>query len=191
MKLIDFDLVEQTGNLDSAITTPDRMGTFHFMSIEILENTIQPPRQEKHEDETAFWVGLLALFKRYFGGHYMGRIWSEVIFIHSQVKASFIKDLYSFGNFRLFDEPVLEFRHYVPFLGKLCISLIKEQFEDVLPNFDYPRLEIQRGGQRQQAINHQRINPRICRILENAVTALRITTSIPDLADTFKEMCLS
>lgn len=190
VKLIDFDLVDQTGNLDSAKTAPDRTGTFLFMPIEILETTSPPPRQEQHEDETAFWVGILALFKHYFRGYHVGRLWSEETSVLSQIKASFIKDLYSFGNSRLFDEPVPEFRDYVPFLHKLCISLIKEQFEDVLPNFDYPRLEIRSEGQRQQAINHQRINPRICQILENAVTALRTTTSIPDLAGTFKEMCL-
>ena len=190
VKLIDFDLVDQIGNLDSAVTAPDRTGTFLFMPIEILETTNPPPRQEQHEDETAFWVGLLSLFKHYFRGHHVARLWSEESWALSQIKAIFIKDLYFFGNSRLFNEPVPEFRDYVPFLIKLCISLIKEQFKDVLPNFEYPRLEIRSEGQRQQAINHQRINQRICQILENAVTVLRATSSIPDLADTFKEMCL-
>lgn len=187
VKLIDFDLVEQTGNLDSTITAPDRTGTHLFMPVEILENTIPPPRQEQHEDETAFWVGLLALFKRYFRGEHLGRIWSEA---NSQVKARLIMDLYYCSNSRLFNEPVPEFRDYVPFRRNLCITLIKEQFKDVLPNFEYPGLEIRIEGQRLQAINYQRINPRICQVLENAATALRTTTSIPDLADTFKEMCL-
>lgn len=35
---------------------------------EILETTKPPPRPKHHEDQTAFWVGLLALLKQYFGG---------------------------------------------------------------------------------------------------------------------------
>lgn len=160
------------------------------MPIEILETIIPPPRQEQHEDETGFWVGLLALFKRYFRGQHVGRIWSAEPFTLSRIKARLIMDLYSVGNSRLFNEPVPEFQDYAPFLRKLCTSLVKQQFEDVYPHFEYPRLEIRIDGQRQQVINHQRINPRICQILQNAVMTLRTTKPLPDLADTFKAMCL-
>lgn len=190
VKLIDFDLVDQIRNLDSAVTAPDRIGTFLFMPIEILETTNPPPRQEQHENETAFWIGLLSLFKHYFQSHHVARLWSEETWALFQIKANFIKVLYLFGNSRLFNKSVPEYWDYVPFLIKLCISLIKKQFKDVLPNFEYPRLEIRSESQRQQAINHQRINQKIYQILENAVTVLRATSSIPDLADIFKEMCL-
>lgn len=71
IKLINFNLVKQTGNLDSAITAPDRTRTFFFISIEILKTTKPPPRQEKHKDETVFWVGLLVLLKHYFRDHHI------------------------------------------------------------------------------------------------------------------------
>lgn len=148
VKLINFDLVDQIENLDSIVIAPDRTETFLFMPIEILETINWPFRQEQHKDETAIWVGLLSLFKHYFLGNHMARLWSEKTWALSQIKANLIKDLYSFGNSQLFNKPVPKFRDYVFFLIKLYISLIKEQFKDVFPNFEYSRLEIRSESQR-------------------------------------------
>ena len=192
VKLVDFDLVDQIENLDSATAAPDRTGTVLFMPIEILYSTPPPPRQEQHEDETAFWLGLLALFKHYFKGPLMqsilsDRTWSIDTPTFSQIKSFIIKDLCWTGNCAYFSEPVPEFRDYVLFLREVCTKLVKEQFEG-FPEFQYPSLEIRRDGQREQAINHQRINPSVCRILEDAVKVLRAKTSIPNLVDSFKRL---
>lgn len=192
VKLVDFDLVDHIENLDSAAAAPDRTGTILFMPIEILGSTPPPPRQEQHEDETAFWLGLLALFKHYFKGHNVqhilsDRTWSLDTFEFSQTKSLIIMKLCWTGKCAYFEESVPEIRDYVPFLREVCTKMVKEQFEG-FPEFQYPSLEIRRDGQREQAINHQRINPSVCRILEDAVKVLRAKTSIPDLVDSFKRM---
>lgn len=47
----------------------DQIGTILIMKIELLATSSLPPRQEQHEDETAFWVGAIAIFTRYFRNH--------------------------------------------------------------------------------------------------------------------------
>lgn len=189
LKLVDFDLVDQIENLDSATAAPDRTGTVLFMPIEVLDATVPPLRQEQHEDETAFWLGLFALFKHYFKGRLVANIlsdtWSSNTWSFSQTKTLFIKDLLLVGNSECFMEPVPEFRKHVPFLRELCTKLVKEQFEPFLPQFKYPSLEISRDGQREQVINHRIINPSVCRILDDAVKALR---AFPDLVNSFRRM---
>ena len=80
------------------------------------------------------------------------------------------------------------FQKYADFFREVCIKLAKEQFGEFLPRFEYPGLDIRIDGQGQQALNHQRINPRVCQILENAVRVLR-EEAIPDLVDSFKVLC--
>lgn len=77
VKLVDFNLVDHIENLDSAAAAPNRTGTIFFMPTEILDLTPPPLRQEQHEDGTAFWLGLLALFKHYFKGCNLQRIFSD------------------------------------------------------------------------------------------------------------------
>ena len=98
-------------------------------------------------------------------------------------------DLIFLRDSRVFEEPIPEFKGYGPFFREVCISLVREQFEDALPYFKYPKLEIRSDGQRLQAINHQRVNPRVCQIPENAVMVLRSTTP-PEIVDSFKEISL-
>lgn len=188
VKLIDFDLVE-IESLDSARTAPDRTGTIPFMPIDILNKTKPPRRQEQHEDEKAFWVGVLALFKRFFRGHDVKQLWSEeAAWSLSHCKGKFITDLCLFHQSSWFEEPIPKFQKYADFSREACIKLAKEQSGEFLPRFEYPDLDIRTDGQRQQALNHQRINPRVCQILENAVRVLR-EEAIPDLVDSFKVLC--
>lgn len=77
----------------------------------------------------------------------------------------------------------------IPNFREVCIKAVKGQFGDVLSRLEYPNLDIRTDGQRQQALNHQRMNPRVCQILENAVRILR-EESMPDLVDSFKGICL-
>lgn len=121
VKLVDFDLVDHIENLDLAAAAPNETETIFFMPIEILDSTLSPPRQEQHKDETAFWLGLLALFKHYFKGRNVQRIlsdrtWLFDTFAISQMKSLIIIKLYWTGKCDYFKESVLEIRDYVLFL---------------------------------------------------------------------------
>ncbi|MCJ1347295.1 hypothetical protein MMC31_005518 [Peltigera leucophlebia] len=64
VKLIDFDLFDEVDKIGQGGASADRAGTTLFMPIEMLGSSSPSPRHEQHEDETAFWVGALAIFHR-------------------------------------------------------------------------------------------------------------------------------
>lgn len=53
-------------------------------------------------------------------------------------KANFILGLDSYHDSSWFDETVPETKDYTDFYREVCITLVMEQFGDVLPRLEYP-----------------------------------------------------
>lgn len=70
------------------------------------------------------------------------------------------------------DQPVKEFRVYLDLFRAICDKAIKVQFGNYVPDFQYLNMEEHNNDKRRQKADYMRINPWICRILNNAIKTL-------------------
>ncbi|MCJ1348971.1 hypothetical protein MMC31_007204 [Peltigera leucophlebia] len=190
VKLIDFDLFDEVDKIGQGEASANQTGTTLFMPIEILENSPTPSRHEQHEDETAFWVGALAIFHRYFRNNKVQSLCSDESTDSMKLalsKSNFLLTFINYHKSSWLDQPVKEFRVYLDLFRAICDKVIKVQFGNYVPGFQYPNLEEHNNGRRRQKEDHLRINPLICRILDNAIKTLRDNNI--DLAGRFQQMC--
>lgn len=172
INLIDFNLFDKVKKIGQGNVSANQTRTTLFIPIKIFENSSIPSHHEQHKDEIAFWVGAFAIFHCYFWNNKVQRLWLNKPINFALMKSNFLMAFILCHKSPWLDQPVKKFRVYLDLFWAICDKAIKVQFGNYVPDFQYPNMEEHNNDKRRQKTDYMRINPWICRILNNAIKIL-------------------